>query len=170
MYPSSVSTPIPSWGFYAWRCEPSVLPCCRPFISLSKDAEKERPRGWGETDTQREGSGAMPEYPSPATGPWCSGSSMQQCPIASSQGLCTLPRSEPGPDCLATLGRMRFSEGESQVSAQGQIYTWVLPHTIMCTFLFSDTFFIPHLLHNPLDLQSARNYGTTLFHQGLGRG
>lgn len=112
----------------------------------------------------------MPEYPSPATGPWCSGSSTQQCPIASSQGLCTLPRSEPGPDCLATPGRMRFSEGESQVSAQGQVYTWVLPHTIMCTFPFSDTLFLPHLLHNPLDLQSARNYGTTLFHQGLGRG
>ena len=59
---------------------------------------------------------------------------------------------------------------ESQVSAQGQLHTWVLPHTIMCTFPFLDTLFLPHPLHNPLDLQSVRNYGTTLFHQGLGRG
>ena len=55
-----------------------------------------------------------------------------------------------------------------RVSAQGQVYTWVLPHTIMRTFPFLDTLLLPHLLHNPLDLQSARNHGTTLFHQGLG--
>ena len=109
----------------------------------------------------------MPENPNPATGPGCSGSSMQRHPIASSRELCTLPRSEPGPSCLTTPGRMGFSEGASRVSAQGQVYTWVLPHTIMCTFPFLDTL-LPQPLHNPLDLQSARNHGTTVFHQGLG--
>ena len=143
--------------------EASGLPCCGPCTSLSKDGEEGRPRGW--------------EKRTPGEGKWGHAREPQSChrPLmlrllnaAAPHHFCTLPRSEPGPSCLTTPGRMRFSEGASRVSAQGQVYTWVLPHTIMRTFPFLDTLLLPHPLHNPLDLQSARNHGTTLFHQGLG--
>ena len=126
---------------------------------------------------ERKGDPGDGEKWTPGEGEWGHAREPQSChrPLmlrllnaAAPHHFCTLPRSEPGPSCLTTPGRMRFSEGASRVSAQGQVYTWVLPHTIMRTFPFLDTLLLPHLLHNPLDLQSARNHGTTLFHQGLG--